>query len=162
MCSAVRTCRTIVSLVARAYSLWDTHMAHGSEAWAAVRYGIWHCWDAFWRSVWSTAANKWGALRTKRCRGPAVLYFFVVCFCLRCVVLCVVRVRAGGGGGHRTQRPTERSDPTQHAKGRTGDCPGPRKETTTGRNVTRGGSVGWGVLPVSRACASACLPACPH
>ena len=39
---------------------------------------------------------------------------------------------------HRPQRPTERSDPTQHAKGRTGDCPGPRKETTTGRNVTRG------------------------
>ena len=43
----------------------------------------------------------------------------------------------GGGGGwaprtrkrhqpeHRPQRPTERSDPTQHAEGRTGDCPGP-------------------------------------
>ena len=41
---------------------------------------------------------------------------------------------------HRPQRPTERSDPTQHAKGRTGDCPGPRKEPTTGRNVTRGGT----------------------
>ena len=40
---------------------------------------------------------------------------------------------------HRPQRPTERSDPTQHAKGRTGDCPGPRKGTTTRRNVTRGG-----------------------
>ena len=26
---------------------------------------------------------------------------------------------------HRPQRPTERSDPTQHAKGRTGDRPGP-------------------------------------
>ena len=39
---------------------------------------------------------------------------------------------------HRPQRPTERSDPTQHAKGRTGGCPGPRKDTTTGRNVTRG------------------------
>ena len=39
---------------------------------------------------------------------------------------------------HRPQRPTERSDPTQHAKGQPGDCPGPRKETTTGRNVTRG------------------------
>ena len=55
---------------------------------------------------------------------------------------------------HRPQRPTESSDPTQHAKGRTGDCPGPRKETTTRRNVTRGpeGAVrvlairgGWGV-----------------
>ena len=40
---------------------------------------------------------------------------------------------------HRPQRPTERNDPTQHAKGRTGDCPGPRKETTTKRNVTQGG-----------------------
>ena len=43
---------------------------------------------------------------------------------------------------HRPQRPTERSDPTQHAKGRTGDCPGPRKGATTRRNVTRGGG-GW-------------------
>ena len=40
---------------------------------------------------------------------------------------------------HRPQRPTEHSDPTQHAKGRTGDCPGSRKETTTRRNVTQGG-----------------------
>ena len=39
---------------------------------------------------------------------------------------------------HRPQRPTESSDPAQHAKGRTGDCPGPRKETTTRRNVTQG------------------------
>ena len=39
---------------------------------------------------------------------------------------------------HRPQRPTESSDPTQHAKGRTGDRPGPRKGTTTRRNVTRG------------------------
>ena len=39
---------------------------------------------------------------------------------------------------HRPQRPTERSDPTQHAKGRTGDCPGPRKEIATRRTVTRG------------------------
>ena len=40
---------------------------------------------------------------------------------------------------HRPQRPTESSDPTQHAKGRTGDCPGPRKGATTRRNVTQGG-----------------------
>ena len=39
---------------------------------------------------------------------------------------------------HRPQRPTERSDPTQHAKGRTGDRPGPRKGTATRRNVTQG------------------------
>ena len=35
-------------------------------------------------------------------------------------------------------RPTERSDPTRPAKERTGDCPGPRKETATRRNVTQG------------------------
>ena len=39
---------------------------------------------------------------------------------------------------HRPQRLTESSDPTQHAEGRTGDCPGPRKGTTTRRNVTQG------------------------
>ena len=43
---------------------------------------------------------------------------------------------------HHSQRPTERSDPTQHAKGRTGDCPGPRKETTTRQNVTQRGGGG--------------------
>ena len=43
---------------------------------------------------------------------------------------------------HRPQRPTESSDPTHHAKGRTGDCPGPRKGTTTRRNVTQGGGGG--------------------
>ena len=43
---------------------------------------------------------------------------------------------------HRPQRPTERSDPTQHSKGRTGDCPGARKETKTRRNVTQGGGGG--------------------
>ena len=49
---------------------------------------------------------------------------------------------------HRPQRPTERSDPTQHAEGRTSDCPGPRKETTTRRNVTRGGGGGkWAAVP---------------
>ena len=40
---------------------------------------------------------------------------------------------------HRPQRPTESSNPTQHVKGRTGDCPGPRKGATTVRNVTQGG-----------------------
>ena len=44
---------------------------------------------------------------------------------------------------HRPQRPTERSDPTQHAKGRPGDCPGPRKGTTTRRNVTRGDHIAY-------------------
>ena len=39
---------------------------------------------------------------------------------------------------HRPQRPTESSDPTQHAKGRTGDRPVPHKGATTGRNVTQG------------------------
>ena len=43
---------------------------------------------------------------------------------------------------HRPQRPTESSHPTQHAKGRAGDRPGPRKGATTRRNVTQGGSGG--------------------
>ena len=42
----------------------------------------------------------------------------------------------------RPQRPTESSNPTQHEKRRTGDCPGPRKETTTRRNITQGVSQG--------------------
>ena len=45
---------------------------------------------------------------------------------------------------HRPQRPTKSSDPPQHAKGRTGDCPGPRKETAARRNVTWGGDFGGG------------------
>ena len=85
---------------------------------------------------------------------------------LACRSLCtslsfplVGRAKDGGGGGraqhtnywaprtrkrhqqeHRPQRPTESSDPTHHAKGRTGDSPGPRKGATTRRNVTQGGS----------------------
>ena len=43
---------------------------------------------------------------------------------------------------HRPQRPTESSDPTQHAKGRMGDCLGPRKGATTRQNVTQGGGGG--------------------
>ena len=48
---------------------------------------------------------------------------------------------------HRPQWPTESSDPTQHAKGRRGDCPGPCTETTTRRNVTQGGA-GWHMASV--------------
>ena len=49
---------------------------------------------------------------------------------------------------HRLQRPTESSDSTQHAKGRTGDCPGPQgKGATTRRNVTQGGAWTRGEAP---------------
>ena len=53
----------------------------------------------------------------------------------------------GGGGGSANAGTTpqgtraaasERSDPTQHAKGTPGDCPGPRPGTATRRNVTQG------------------------
>ena len=44
---------------------------------------------------------------------------------------------------HRPQRPAESSNPTQHAKGRTGDCPGPHKGTTTRRNLTQGEGGFW-------------------
>ena len=53
------------------------------------------------------------------------------------------RTRTRHQQGHRPQRPTESSDLTQHAKGRPGDCPGPRKGTTTRRNVTQGGGGMW-------------------
>ena len=46
---------------------------------------------------------------------------------------------------HWPQRPTERSDPTQYAKGRTGDCPGPRKEQQPDGMSHRGG--GGGLTP---------------
>ena len=46
--------------------------------------------------------------------------------------------------GHGPRRPSERGAPTQHAEGRTGDCPGPREETTTRRHVTRGAGGGGG------------------
>ena len=49
-----------------------------------------------------------------------------------------LRLRKRHQQEHRPQRPTESSNPTQHVKGRTGDCPGPRKGTTTRRNVTQG------------------------
>ena len=52
---------------------------------------------------------------------------------------CAPRTRKQHQQEHRPQRPTERSDPMQHAKGRTGDCPGPRKGTATRWNVTQGG-----------------------
>ena len=92
--------------------------------------GRW-CW-----SVWPT--------------GPATRLFFGNEFRLPSV-RTAFGLWGGGGGGcwaprtrqrhqqeHRPQRPTGSSDPTQHAKGRTGDCPGPRKGATTRRNVTWG------------------------
>ena len=43
---------------------------------------------------------------------------------------------------HRPQRPTKRSDPTQHAKGRTGDCPGPiKKQQPDGMSHGGGGGL---------------------
>ena len=57
---------------------------------------------------------------------------------------------------HRPQRPTERSDPTQHAKGRTGDRPGPRKGATTRRNVTQGGRPPMDLLTTDCDCLTNC------
>ena len=58
--------------------------------------------------------------------------------------------RAPATAADRTQRRNIRN-PTQHAKGRTGDCPGPRKGTTTRRNVTQGGGGGGHQLSATRA-----------
>ena len=64
---------------------------------------------------------------------------------------------------HRPQQPTERSDPTQHAKGRTGDCPGPRKGATTRRTVTQGGGDGGAEVRerVRGGAAASCMPSKP-
>ena len=44
---------------------------------------------------------------------------------------------------HRPQRPTQRSDPTQHVKGRAGDCPGPRKRDNNQTECHTGWEGGW-------------------
>ena len=48
---------------------------------------------------------------------------------------------------HRPQRPTESSDPKQHAKGRTGDRPGPVKEQQPDGMSHGGGDGGGGAKP---------------
>ena len=59
---------------------------------------------------------------------------------------------------HRLQRPTESSGPTQHAKGRTGDCPGPCKGATTRRNVTQvGGGGGHYIHPCCTGVGNHCI-----
>ena len=65
---------------------------------------------------------------------------------------------------HRPQRPSERSDPTQHAKGRTGDCPGPCKGATTQRNVTRGvsGERPTGAASFKQQSTAGVMPTPPH
>ena len=85
-------------------------------------------------------ANYWAPLTRKRHIPPHSAQ-------LRHTNHWALRMRKRHQQEHRPQRPTERSDPMQHAKGRTGDCPGPRKGATTRRNVTRGG----GGVPNSRA-----------
>ena len=52
---------------------------------------------------------------------------------LQAIVEVCPNPHRGGGGGQNTE-----SSATQHAKGRTSDCPGPRKGATTRRNVAQG------------------------
>ena len=53
-----------------------------------------------------------------------------------------LRPTSTGGVAYKSEKTSPPcSDPTQHAKGRTGDCPGPRKGTTTRRTVTQGVSL---------------------
>ena len=77
---------------------------------------------------------------------------FEVISCFPTVVTLILWGGGFGGGGGTLPPPPPRGNakstgrsgrqkaatPTQHAKGRTGDCPGPRKGATTGRNVTQG------------------------
>ena len=48
----------------------------------------------------------------------------------RCTNHWAPRTRKRHQQEHSPQRRTKRNDPTQHAKGRTGDCPGPYKENS--------------------------------
>ena len=53
-------------------------------------------------------------------------------FLVSAAVVRTPLTRKRHGIEHRPQQPSESTDPTQHAKGMTGDCPGPRKESATG------------------------------
>ena len=82
-------------------------------------------------STTSTYANYWAPLTRKRHTMPHSAQ-------PQHTNYWTPRMRKRHQQEHRPQRPTESSDPTQHAKGRTGDRPGPRKGATTRRNVTQG------------------------
>ena len=61
----------------------------------------------------------------------------------QCVIDGAPRTRKRHQQEHRPQRPSERSDPTQHAKGRPGDCPGPIKDLQPDRIPQRAGGRGY-------------------
>ena len=77
-------------------------------------------------------ANYWALLTRKRHTMPHLAQ-------LQHTNYWAPRTRKRHQQEHWPQRLTESSNPTQHAKGRTGDCPGSRKGTTTRQNVTQGG-----------------------
>ena len=118
-------------LCVRCLSLAGT-MLHGGGRGVALQCG-----------AWAEGLRRWGATRPEHARvaiqappGDVVTMVMPLCSAvhthraLGSSNMSFPPTWAGGGGS---------SDPTQHAKGRTGDCPGPRKGTTTRRNVTRGG-----------------------
>ena len=119
------------------------------------RSGTVRCWREGPRGLPLSASKRWRRhkRRSTKCTGRWLMAKGL-CRCL--LVDRCFRAEGGGGGAprmqkrhqreHRPQRPTERSDPTQHAKGRAGDCPGPRKGTATRRNVTQGDEYCWPVL----------------
>ena len=86
------------------------------------------------RWIWGGGGNHWAPLTCKRHIPPHPAQ-------PQHTNRWAPRTRKRHRQEHRSQQPTESSDPTQHAKGRTGDCPGPRKGATTGRNVTQGGRI---------------------
>ena len=55
-----------------------------------------------------------------------------------------------GNDASRLQRLTKRSNPTQHVKGRTGDCPGPRKKQQPNGMSHRGVRVMWHLFLLDR------------
>ena len=108
---------------------------------SAVRCGAVDLWNKDVTGGWEAGGGVGGIPDNSHARDSASSF-------LRQKMFRLKKKGAGGGGAprtrkrhqqeHRPQRPTERSDPTQHAKRRTGDCLGPCNETATRQNVTQG------------------------
>ena len=133
----------------RTYSAWPGQRVEEQGTWASQKHSEAGYGRPVDRGVWTAKtvkrprqqpahpqyANYWAPLTRKRHTMPHPAQ-------PRHTSHSAPRTRKRHQQEHRPQRPTERSDPMQHAKGRTGDCPGPCKETTTRRNVTQGGGSG--------------------
>ena len=113
----------------------------GGGGWAARSRKMWWWWWWWWWCWWwwwwrNECGGEWAANIVNR--PPHQLAQ------PRCANYWAPLTRKRHQQEHRPQRPSEYSDPTQHAQGRTGDCQGPREETATD-GMSQGGLVPWTV-----------------